>query len=351
MNPALPPEHDPVGTAATAGSGAPGGAEDTNPVGKGMATPQPAGIGELLGNGDTVRLQAAARPQPLGVSLLDRNLGGGVRSGELVLLGGPPGVGKTAMMLQWARTVAASGKTAVVVCYEHDVEVLIERLLIQQAAEVPGGELFAPDAIRAAAPSFLAGAPEQASTGGVLDAARKELHGLGDNLRLLRGSAVHTDLHALDALVSSVREPVLFVDYLQRVAVHPEPPSDAERLIRVVAGLKELAMAHDLPVISAAACDERILDGQRARMHHLRGSGSLAYEADIALMLNAKRNAVSEVHLAYDAVKAETFRNHVVLSIEKNRAGPTGIDIEMRSELERYRFDPDAKYVAERMAD
>jgi len=49
-------------------------------------------------------------PIPLGLAPLDRMLGGGIRPGELMLIGGAQGTGKTTMALQMARNVAASGQ-------------------------------------------------------------------------------------------------------------------------------------------------------------------------------------------------------------------------------------------------
>ena len=46
---------------------------------------------------------AAATVLPTGFRLLDTYLGGGLRGGELCVLGGPQGLGKTAFVLQVAR--------------------------------------------------------------------------------------------------------------------------------------------------------------------------------------------------------------------------------------------------------
>ena len=61
---------------------------------------------------------------------LDRMLGGGIRPGELMLIGGAQGTGKTTMALQMARNVAASGQAYVLyVCFEHDDADLLNRLI------------------------------------------------------------------------------------------------------------------------------------------------------------------------------------------------------------------------------
>src|SRR4029079_5317674 len=50
---------------------------------------------------------AAARVWPTGFDPLDTYLNGGLRSGELTLLGGPQGLGKTTWVLQLIRNVVA----------------------------------------------------------------------------------------------------------------------------------------------------------------------------------------------------------------------------------------------------
>ena len=44
------------------------------------------------------------------ISELDRVLGGGIVPGSLVLVGGDPGIGKSTILLQMCRNLAADGK-------------------------------------------------------------------------------------------------------------------------------------------------------------------------------------------------------------------------------------------------
>src|SRR5262245_47803044 len=60
----------------------------------------------------------------------------GVRPGEVLLVGGKPGVGKTIACLQWARNMARQGVVAVYICYEHDPVTLVARLLACELGEV-----------------------------------------------------------------------------------------------------------------------------------------------------------------------------------------------------------------------
>lgn len=59
-----------------------------------------------------------ALPFPVGLDEVDRVLGGGLVPGSVTLLAGEPGIGKSTLTLQVARSVAASGATVVLVAGE-----------------------------------------------------------------------------------------------------------------------------------------------------------------------------------------------------------------------------------------
>ena len=78
---------------------------------------------------------------PTGFDLLDKVLDGGLRTRDLMLIGGVPGVGKTVLTLQWARNIASNGFKTAYVCYEHDEEALASRLLAVEVGEVKASEV------------------------------------------------------------------------------------------------------------------------------------------------------------------------------------------------------------------
>ena len=69
-------------------------------------------------------------------------LNGGLRPGDLFIIGGPSGVGKTIFSLQMARNVVAGdpSATAMYICYEHDRAHLMMRLLCMESAELGLGD-------------------------------------------------------------------------------------------------------------------------------------------------------------------------------------------------------------------
>ncbi len=144
---------------------------------------------------------------------------------------------------------------------------------------------------------------------------------------------------------------MLVVDYLQKVAAGPELANDGDRVTRVAEGLKELALHGNIAVVAIAAADREGLSSPRLRLHHLRGSTALAYEADLAILLNDKHRIVSKMHLTYDPVRGEDFHNTVVFSLEKYRAGQANLDLEFRKEFASYRFNPAGGHVFDRLID
>lgn len=187
----------------------------------------------------------------------------------------------------------------------------------------------------------------------MLAAAIERMRSYTDRLWLLSASGAHTGVDELAALVDEhlPRGGLLVVDYLQKVSVRPEPPHEAEKVTRIVETLKELALTRRISVVAITAADRAALDAPRLRLHHLRGSSALAYEADVAIILSDKLQILSKVHLAYDTARAEGARNYVVFSIEKNRGGPALVDLEFRKNFAHYRFEPQGAYVRERLVD
>lgn len=298
------------------------------------------------------------RTVPTGFSVLDEILGGGLHAGELVLLGGPPGVGKTIAALQWARTAARAGQTAIFVCYEHSPTTLLVRLLGLETGELGGkDEPFTSDLAAllaqgdAAGRSLEAVLADHAAGADVLARVRE----YADRLMFVQASGAHTTLASVADLVEEHRRAdsatVVFVDYLQKVPLQPEPPTEAEKVTRTVEALKDLALELGVAVVLLSAVDAEGMRSSRLRMYHLRGSSAIAFESDVVLMMNAKEKTVSKVHLSYDPIGARSFRDWVVVSIEKNRGGPNLIDLEFKKDFRHFRLHPAGGVVSESLVD
>src|SRR5947208_12376591 len=74
------------------------------------------------------------QPVPLGFTPMDKTIGTGLKPGELLLIGGAQGTGKTTMALQMARNVAVAGQAFVLyVSFEHDEADLLQRLIAMES--------------------------------------------------------------------------------------------------------------------------------------------------------------------------------------------------------------------------
>jgi replicative DNA helicase len=293
-----------------------------------------------------------------GFSPLDDVLSGGVHPGELLLVGGKPGVGKTVACLQWARAMAQRGVVAVYLCYEHDQATLVARLLsceLREAAMAEGCHFdLRLDELQGRLRDVAAGTltlREALDSDPLLAQAERRMAAYADRLVLFQGSGGRTGVAAAgDALTRFAGEPcVLFVDYVQKVPARPDAVPEAERVGRVVESLKELALDHGLPIVAISATDQEGLRARRVHLHHLRGSAALAYEADVVVVLNDKIDVVSKAHVAYSTNRREEFRREVVFSVEKNRSGVSDVDIEFVKDFGHYRFDPLGSWVVERL--
>ncbi|MBT8216667.1 MAG: AAA family ATPase [Acidimicrobiia bacterium] len=293
---------------------------------------------------------------PSGFQPFDKVLDGGLRTRELVLVGGVPGVGKTIMTLQWARNIAAGGFPVSYVCYEHDEEALASRLLALEVGElknaeagVRSGETLALIQEVSLAEKRLG---DEVDDDPVLASALETMSRYSDDLVLIKGSGTSTRIAELREIAeASGPGSVLFVDYLQKIPMADGGWTDSERSIRQGEELKELAMEFDVVVVAVTAAEASGLNVRRVRPHHIRGASGLTYEADVICLLNEKWLSVSKRHSAYDPVQAQGFKRRIVMTIEKNRRGKSGVELEFVKDFVHFRFDTKGGFVEEQLID
>jgi replicative DNA helicase len=317
-------------------------------------------LSEVLSGADAMLREGrspAGRVWPTGFDPLDPYLSGGLRSRELTLLAGPQGLGKTTFAAQIVRNVVASGRPALLFSFEHDATTLLERFIALEAGLAHGIDAVQLRRIREAMESHDGGGSLAerlvGTTGGVeaIDTVRS----YGDKLFLHASNGNTTNLDVVAAEIESVaalagEPPLVVVDYLQKVVAPGSNSHDVAE--HVVEGLKDISLRLDVPVLAIVAADmEGVRDGRRMKIHHMRGSSALAYEADVILVMNDKYDVVARHHLVYNTGNAERFHDFAVVSIEKNRSGLDSIDLEFRKRFEQGRFDQVGQPVSETLVD
>lgn len=302
------------------------------------------------------------QPVPLGFTPLDRTIGGGLRAGELLLIGGAQGTGKTTMALQMARNIASGGQANVLyICFEHDEPYLLNRLIAMESAlaHLPHktGAIKIVDVRKEILGTWMAegGGQSQLANNPRLRPSLDRIARYGQNLFLMRGSQTASTIDNIRSLVQKHRELsgdrrlVVFVDYMQKVPQIPEPENETEKVTYIVNGLKDIALAEDVPMISIVAADKEGLKAARLRNFHLRGSSAINYEADIILILNEKYHIVAKVNIEFNPYQAQRFRDWAILSVEKNRGGQDNVDLEYEKHFEFSCFDPNGRTVQEKL--
>lgn len=312
-------------------------------------------------------------PLPTGFDPLDGMIGGGLRKTELVLLGGAQGIGKTIATLQIARNIAMRpGQFAFYLSYEHTETHLMNRLLCLESINPPEVDLKDGTRLKDLYDIIIAERAKSTLRGGVdgggsLQSILREnsktamalarMNRYADRLILVKASPAVTTLRAIREMTARLCDATggnvtVFVDYLQKVAIHPERAADeSEKVTIVVEGLKDMALALGVPVWSIVAADREGLRANRLHLFHLRGSSALDYECDIAVIMNNKYHILSKEHVTFNPYQARQYRDWVVFTIEKNRAGRAMQDMEFQMHAPYFAFDPRGQRVQQQLID
>jgi len=312
-------------------------------------------------------LKRGARPGAqvwrTGFDMLDSTLDGGLRSGELVLLGGNEGSGKTTIAVQMVRNAVAAGRHGVIFSYEHSAQSIVQRLLALEAATAAVAAGQHPGAaadVHAVRAVFEAEDPDRRGLDEVLSripygfealeamsayAGRLQIHESG------KDTTPDDIARVVGEITDEVGEaPIVLVDYLQKMPLHGYSGDETSRVTIVTETMKDMSLELECPIVCISAADRESLgSGHRMRTRDLRGSSALAYEADLVLILSSKENIVSREHLVYDLGSIKRFRRWAVITVEKNRSGQGQVELEVQKDFEHGRFLPQASVVTERL--
>jgi len=345
-----------------------------NPIGDGRGANIPRTLAQVLNdiNAALERYDTTSYvPIPTGFDPLDAAIGGGLQRGELVLLGGAQGIGKTIGALQMARNIVRGSPNmfAFYLSYEHTEAHLMNRLLCMESVNPP--EMNTNHGLRMkelqdVIVAVLARATMQGRNEALRSLLREQeqtspalarMSEYAERLILLKASSAVTTLAQVRDMAAKLVQAthgsvVLFVDYLQKVGIYPETAKDEnDRVTIVVEGLKDIALQLNIPVLAIVASDREGLKAKRLHLFHLRGSSALDYECDIALIMNNKFNILAKDHVSFNPYQARSYREWVVFTIEKNRAGRAMIDLEFHLEAPFFCFNPQGQAVQQQLID
>ena len=258
----------------------------------------------------TTRIGALAPATTTGFGPLDRLLAGGLRSGTLLTLSGPPGCGKTAMALLMAY-MAARARAAVIftsaVLDETDVMArLAARAMYREypEADTPYGAIWSGEA-------WQEDFTRQAVGTSVNVAVRK----VGNLLHLFRVRALDTTAEVANAaahLWARFERVVVVVDGIESFCA--AAGGDVARAAGINADYSNRLsqVAHEFKQLADSGCAV-IVTSQQQSQHLIMPVATASCElidAAVALELNSPRDLALGTR-------------HVVLNVIKNRVGPS----------------------------
>lgn len=235
------------------------------------------------------------RGTPSGFLDYDR-MTGGLRGGDLVIVAGRPGMGKTTLAINMGENVALDPQvrgTVLIFSMEMPAEQLMTRMLSSVGGvplhDIRSGKVTDQDWFRiSSATSQLQEAKlyiddQPALTPTDLRARAR---------RLKREQGLH----------------MVIVDYLQLMQVSGSKENRATEISEISRGLKALAKELDVPVIALSQLNRSVeqRDGKKPVMSDLRESGAIEQDADMILFIyreeyyekNTARKGVADVELA-----------------------------------------------------
>jgi replicative DNA helicase len=264
-----------------------------------------------------------SRGIPTGYRDLDKVLGG-LKKGDLVIVAARPGVGKTALVMNFAYRMAQAGKRVGIFSLEMGKEQLAMRLLAM-STQIPSDRI------------------DQG------DFSESELTRLSDAYQDLANLPIYIDdtstlnIRALRnrcrRLFSQQKVDIIMLDYLQLME-GMRPGSDLGRVQEVSEisrGLKQIARELNIPIIACSQLSRQVEHRQSRRpiLSDLRESGSIEQDADVVMLMYREDY--------YEKQKGETFGtplgSKVEINIAKHRNGPTAF-VMLTYLLPYLRFEP-----------
>lgn len=243
---------------------------------------------------------------------------GGLRGGQLVIVAGRPGMGKSALSVQWATKMAEANEAVAVFSLEMTGVDLAARMVCSEMpldlGAVRNGFMSKED---------MRKMPVAATKIGGLPLWIDETPAM--NIFDFRGRARRAVVkHGVKCIV---------VDYLQLMTSSSRRAKEnrAHEVAEISMALKATAKELNIPIIAAAQLGRNAEERSRPKLADLRESGQIEQDADVVVMLHRpNKGKVNEDGTSADGGEVE-------LIVAKQRNGPVGtVNLKFESEYTRF---------------
>lgn len=247
---------------------------------------------------------------PTGITGVDGLAQGGARPGELWVIGGRPGHGKTSLAVGIVHHAAQHETAVLLFSLEMLIQPQIERLLSAET-KVSAGEIGSGSLDVAAWRRILAAGSKLSRLPFWVDDRSRSLDGI---------LATARRWHSREG--RNHRRQLILVDYLQIVKPRQVRGRNREQEIAEMSReFKELASALKCPVVILSQLSREMeRDNRRPQLRDLRESGSLEQDADVVLFPWREPEELPD-----GSRRAPSGSGPAEIDVAKNRHGPTGL--------------------------
>lgn len=291
-------------------------------------------------------------PQPTGFDTLDKILDGGLYSGYIILTGGTS-VGKTALTLQIADNIAATGRDVLYFTLEMTAADLMARSISRLTFKNCGKSKNNAKTTRYITDATKREAYSPAEERLVTESTLEYADTIAPHIFFIEPRQLDKDFLSTDDIRAVLEDyaagmepgaqgPLVVVDYAQllRPSESEKPLDNKQNMSNAATVLYHLSKQYNIPLL-AITSQPRSNYGKNDSMNAGKESGDLEYSAEYLFRLQfprIKKSDYTKEEYAYLRDNPESYEKRqkkkdprtVHLAIMKNRSGETGDTIEFR---------------------
>lgn len=233
---------------------------------------------------------------------LDKQLGGGIEDGALIVIAASASMGKTALATQLAEAFQTKESASLIFSIEMSNGLIVDRMIANKshisADKLRTGKIHDDDF-----DGLMASVPKLQNINMLLDDRTNKLNGMRSKARQIKRK------HGLACIV---------IDYIGLMLEDEDSKANSreQQISSITRGLKALAKELGVPVIALSQLNRKVSDrtNKRPLMSDLRDSGAIEQDADVIMFIYRDDY--------YDP--NSQYKGMAEINVAKNRNGATG---------------------------